>query len=44
VQDVCLKEDIGYEAIMGIIDRYIQQEVNWDQWPCINVIATKLTQ
>ena len=29
VEDVSLKEDVGYEAIMGIIDRYISTEVNW---------------
>ena len=27
VQDVCLKEALGYEALMGIIDRHIQGEV-----------------
>ena len=31
VQDVCLKEALGYEAIMGIIDRHIQGEVDWHQ-------------
>jgi transposase len=39
VQDVCLKEDIGYEAIMGIIDRHIQGEVDWDQLPQIEVLG-----
>jgi len=29
VQDVSIKEDIGYEAVVGIIDRYISREVNW---------------
>jgi len=29
VEDVSIKEDVGYEAIMGIIDRYISTEVNW---------------
>ena len=28
-EDVSIKEDVGYEAIMGIIDRYISTEVNW---------------
>jgi hypothetical protein len=37
VQDVCLKEDIGYEAIMGILDRHRQGEVDWDQLPQIEV-------
>ncbi len=30
VQDVSIKEDIGYEAIMGIIDRHIEREINWE--------------
>src|SRR6266850_3533056 len=30
VQDTSIKEDIGYEAIMGIIDRYIEREINWE--------------
>ena len=29
VMDVSIKEDIGYESIMGIIDRYISNEVEW---------------
>jgi len=29
VEDVSIKEDVGYEAIMGILDRYISTEVNW---------------
>ena len=29
VEDVSIKEDVGYESIMGIIDRYILTEVNW---------------
>jgi len=30
IQDVCLKEDVGYEAIMGIIDRDIEREIHWE--------------
>jgi transposase len=30
VQDTSLKEDIGYEAIMGLIDRYIERDINWE--------------
>ena len=29
VEDVRLKEDVGYEAIMGIVDRHIHSKVNW---------------
>lgn len=39
VQDVCLKEDMGYEAIMGIMDRHIQGEVEWDQFSRIDVLG-----
>jgi transposase len=31
VEDVSIKEDIGYDAIEGIIDRYIDNKVNWQQ-------------
>jgi len=30
IQEVCLKEEVGYEAIMGIIDRYMEREINWE--------------
>jgi len=39
VQDVCMKEDIGYEAVMGIIDRHIQSEVDWDQFSRLDVVG-----
>lgn len=29
VHDVCRKEQVGYEAIMGIIDRHIQSAIDW---------------
>ncbi len=29
VADVSIKEDLGYEAVMGIIDRHIGTEVDW---------------
>jgi len=29
VEDVSLREGIGYEAVMGIVRRHIQTEVNW---------------
>jgi transposase len=29
VEDVSLKEELGYEAVMGIIDRHIQRKVAW---------------
>lgn len=39
VQDMCLKEDIGYEAIMGIINRHIQGEVDWGQFSQIEILG-----
>src|ERR1700741_266553 len=39
VQDVCLKEAIGYEAIMGIIDRHIQREVDWNQFARLDILG-----
>jgi len=29
VEDVSLKEEIGYKALEGIVDRWISREVNW---------------
>jgi transposase len=31
VSDVCIKEDLGYEAVMGIIQRHIKTEVEWSE-------------
>ena len=31
VLDVSLKEAIGYEAVMGIIDRYVDKKVDWNE-------------
>ena len=31
VSDVCMKEDIGYDAVEGIIDRHISGSVNWSE-------------
>jgi transposase len=39
VQDVCMKEDIGYEAVMGILDRHIQGEVDWNQFTRLDVLG-----
>ena len=30
VEDVSIKEDVGYESIMGIIDRYMSTEIHWE--------------
>src|SRR5712691_5085991 len=39
IHDVCMKEDIGYEAIMGIMDRHIQSEVEWDQFSRLDILG-----
>jgi transposase len=39
IQDVCLKEDVGYEALMGIIDRYIEREINWEDLTPVDVLG-----
>src|SRR5215471_11904289 len=39
VQDTSIKEDIGYEAIMGIIDRYIERDINWAAVPRLDVLG-----
>lgn len=39
VQDVALKEDVGYETIMGILDRHIAQEPQWEDWACLEVLG-----
>jgi transposase len=39
IQDTSIKEDIDYEAIMGIIDRYIERDINWDDVTRFEVIG-----
>jgi transposase len=39
VGDVSIKEDIGYEAIMGIIDRHIERDINWEDIIRLDVIG-----
>jgi transposase len=39
IQDVCLKEEVGYEAIMGIIDRYIEREIKWEDLTHLDVLG-----
>lgn len=31
VEDVCMKENIGYQSVLGIINRQVETEVNWDE-------------
>jgi transposase len=39
IQAVCMKEAIGYEAIMGIIDRHRQSEGEWDHFSRLDVVG-----
>jgi transposase len=39
VEDVSRKEDVGYDAVEGAIERCIQATVNWDEFDELNVIG-----
>ncbi len=39
VEDVSRKEDVGYDAVEGAIDRCIQTSVNWDEFDELNIIG-----
>jgi transposase len=39
VKDVSRKEGIGYEAVMGIVDRYLDGQANWDEFERLEVIG-----
>ncbi len=39
VEDVSLKEDIGYKAVVGVIDRYIAPNVDWKAISRIDVLG-----
>ncbi|KAF5428676.1 Transposase [Candidatus Methanophagaceae archaeon] len=39
VSDVCIKEDLGYEAVRGIIQRHIKTEVEWSEIERLDVIG-----
>jgi len=39
VLDVSIKEDLGYEAVMGIIQRHIQTEADWSEIDRLDVIG-----
>ena len=39
VEDVSMKEDIGYESMMGVLNRHIGQEVDWDTIKKIEVLG-----
>lgn len=39
VHDVSIKEEIGYEAIMGVIDRHIDRDINWENFTHLDVLG-----
>ena len=39
IEDVSIKEKIGYDAIKGIIDRRVNSKVNWDAIQKIDVLG-----
>ncbi len=39
VEDLSLKEDLGYEAGMGVIDRHIHHQINWKTIKRLDVIG-----
>lgn len=39
VMDVSIKEGIGYEAVMGIIERQVSPEVDWSEFEDLEIIG-----
>ncbi len=39
VEDVSLKEGLGYKAVEGVVDRYIQRRVNWNAITRLDVVG-----
>lgn len=39
VEDVSIKEDLGYESVMGIIKRHVRSKVNWEDIDRIDVLG-----
>lgn len=39
VQDVAIKEELGYEAVMGILDRHIAHAIDWETVSRIEVLG-----
>jgi transposase len=39
VEDVSIKEKLGYEAVMGIINRHVRTKVNWQKIKRIDVLG-----
>ncbi|MCA9950325.1 MAG: transposase [Anaerolineales bacterium] len=39
VADVSLKENIGYDAVLGVLERQVDKEVNWDEVDNLDTIG-----
>ena len=39
VHDICIKEDIGYEAVMGIIDRRLNHTIDLSLFTHLDIIG-----
>ena len=39
VHDICVKEDVGYETVMGIIDRRLNHRIDWSLFCHLDIIG-----
>jgi transposase len=39
IEDVSRKEQVGYAAVGGVVDRYIRQEVDWDEYESLPTLG-----
>ena len=39
IEDVSIKENIGYESMMGVLNRHVNEEVDWDTLKKIDVLG-----
>ena len=39
IEDTSIKEDLGYEAVTGIINRYIECKVDWDSMKKLETVG-----
>jgi len=39
IEDVCQKEDTSYDAVLGVLDRWIATEIDWASMPAFSVLG-----
>jgi len=39
IKDVSIKESLGYESVVGVVDRYIAAKVDWEQFHWLDVLG-----